>query len=51
MRFVRGSISFLPNLGSRGVKAPNCHGENNEKKKGDKEDLLITQQKLEDKPQ
>ena len=43
MRFVRGSISFLPNLGSRGVKAPNCHGENNEKKKkGDREEAFNT---------
>jgi hypothetical protein len=24
IRLVRGSISFLPSLGSRGVRAPNC---------------------------
>lgn len=24
MRLVRGSISFLPSLGSKGVRAPNC---------------------------
>lgn len=27
IKFVRGSMSFLPRRGSRGVKAPNCKQE------------------------